>query len=107
MGNDLWVFNGLETMTFDEFIETDEGVARFGLILNPLWVEAAKIGWDAATQAEREACAKICEEEADYYSDVVMEPHGGNAAYACAETIRLRSTPHTPLTEPQVPSNTP
>ena len=44
-------------MTFEEWLESDEGVLRFGLELRPEWVADARIGWNAAI----EAAAGVCE----------------------------------------------
>ena len=45
-------------MTFEEWLDGNEVVSE----LKPAWIADAHIVWDAATLAEREACAKVCEE---------------------------------------------
>jgi len=55
-----------------------------------MFKEEAQEIWDAATAAEREACAKVCEAQADS----VCHGHRGAApvkAYMCAAAIRERA----------------
>ena len=40
-------------MTFEEWLELDEGVRRFGMQLREDWVAAAKAGWEAAIESEK------------------------------------------------------
>lgn len=48
--------------------------------------------WEAATAAEREACAKVCEQYADDHSGTSNDRHGEEfAAFNCAAAIRARS----------------
>ena len=70
-------------MTFEEWLEGDEGVLMFGLKLRPEWIAGARIGWDAATLVEREACAKVCEE--------LMACDEDDPGESFAEAIRIRS----------------
>lgn len=71
-------------MTFEEWLELDAGVMRYGLQLRPSWVDAARAGWEAATKAEREACAKVCDEfDADTWD-------AQDGAVKLAELIRAR-----------------
>jgi len=39
--------------TFEEFLATDAGV-RMGLELRDEWIDAARVGWDAAMRAKQE-----------------------------------------------------
>ena len=43
-------------MTFEEWLESDEGVLRFGLELRPDWIADARIGWNAAIEAAASVC---------------------------------------------------
>jgi hypothetical protein len=47
--------------------------------------EIARAAWEAATKAEREACAKICEDYAEEAWDIER------GALGCADRIRARS----------------
>ena len=68
-------------MTFEEWIvkEIPKSGAEYRM---------AKAAWDAATKAEREACAKVCDTtwngDADTYEYT-------EACNECAEAIRMRS----------------
>ena len=42
-------------MTFEEWLESDEGVVMFGLKLRPQWIADARIVWDAAIEAAASA----------------------------------------------------
>lgn len=61
-------------MDFEEWIagEMDRGLSQ-------LEVDQMRAAWEAATKAEREACAKICED------------HAPAMAWRCASKIRERS----------------
>ena len=49
-------------MTFEEWLESDEGVLRFGLELRPEWIADARIGWNAAI----EKAALVCKYHVPY-----------------------------------------
>ena len=40
--------------TFEEFLANDEGVRLFGLELKDEWIDAARVGWEAAMRAKQE-----------------------------------------------------
>ena len=67
-------------MTFEEWLDDNEVVSE----LEPAWISDARIVWYAATLVEREACAKVCEDQAN-------EPECPERARYCADAIRNRS----------------
>ena len=68
-------------MTFEEWLDSDDGVLRFGLDLRPEWIADARIGWNAAI----EAAASACDELISY--DIEDDPTG-----YCAEAVRALSS---------------
>ena len=72
-------------MTFKEWLESDEGVSRFGLKLRPEWIADARIGWNAAI----EAAASVCDGQAN-------EPECPERAIYCAIEVRALSSKETP-----------
>lgn len=69
-------------MTFDEWYDSS-------------WIghcdeDEARVIWNAATKAEREACAKVCDEGAAALN-VIGDRDGANGAMSCAGAIRMRS----------------
>ena len=68
-------------MTFEEWLESDEGVLRFGLELRPEWISDARIGWNAAI----EAAAGVCDDQAN-------EPECPERAIYCAIEVRALSS---------------
>jgi hypothetical protein len=70
-------------MTFDEwFAETSKVTTFFHAgVCKSLAIAA----WEAATKAEREACAKVCEETGKTKGNILRE------CYVCADAIRMRS----------------
>ena len=50
-------------MTFEEWLESDEGVLRFGLELRPDWIADARIGWNAAIEAAASACEGVDDDD--------------------------------------------
>jgi hypothetical protein len=72
------VDNGIVDALFDDF-------QRFGVIDLRRFAELA---YAAGQTAEREACAKVCEDFADGTS--AYEVHHRFAAYKCADLIRKR-----------------
>ena len=61
-------------MTFDDYCTATGHYAENG----------DRALWEAATKAEREACAKVCDEQA-------KEPECPERAMYCADAIRARS----------------
>jgi len=55
-----------------------------GTIYEDFAVELAK----RAVAAERERCARLCDEAALYYANVVIDEQGRRAAQDCADEIR-------------------
>lgn len=79
-------------MNFDEWIigELDRGLSK-------LEVDQMRAAWIAATNAERETCANVCEAASDSYA-VQWDENGDREAHAasqaaqsCADSIRMRS----------------
>ena len=67
-------------MTFEEWLESDEGVLRFGLELRPEWIADARIGWNAAIEAAASACDELISYD-------VHDPTG-----YCAAAVRALSS---------------
>ena len=75
-------------MTFEEWLESDEGVLIFGLNPEPEWIDEARKVWNAAI----EAAAVVCE---DFGRDIEVYPEfdlGG----CFAEEVRALSSNETP-----------
>ena len=76
-------------MTYQEWISKQYEDGR-----GPCWQPSTRDAWEAATLAERERCAKLCDEiEAkamanDKFSRSDIEFGKAAAAEACAEAIR-------------------
>ena len=71
-------------MTFEEWLDSDDGILRFGRELRPVWIADARIGWNAAI----EAAASACDELISYDEDDPAESY--------AEAVRALSTNKTP-----------
>jgi hypothetical protein len=54
---------------FEKWLEKDEGVVRFGMTIAEEYKVSAWEVWIAATKAERERCAKICENNTASWAD--------------------------------------
>ena len=73
-------------MTFEEWLESDEGVLRFGnmsvlpLELRQEWIADARIGWNAAIEAAASACDELISYD-------VHDPTG-----YCAAAVRALSS---------------
>jgi len=68
-------------MTFEEWRD-EQPNQRYG--------EAVREAWNAATLAEREACAKVCEAKQSIYLDKELYVMA-DAAVFCAIAIRART----------------
>ena len=79
-------------MTFDEWIAENEPNPPTGF--ECIGVERMRQVWDASAKAEREACAKVCDELATQrgYCD-------GPGPKACARHIRQRSNAKSQATD--------
>lgn len=69
-------------MTFDEWFTT---VRDYNI------ENVARMAWEAATKAEREACIKECDAQEEYACDVLMCEAERRSAQACGDAIRARS----------------
>lgn len=72
-------------MTFEEWLESDDGILRFGRELRPVWIADARIGWNAAI----EAAARVCEARGDKIGGAI-DPH------ITAKDVRALSSNETP-----------
>ena len=68
-------------MTFEEWLDSDEGVSRFGLELRPEWIADARKTWNAAI----EAAAFVCDDQAN-------DPECPERAVYCANAVRALSS---------------
>ena len=75
-------------MTFEEWLESDEGVLRFGRELRPEWIADARIVWDAAIEAAAIAC--------DDFSRNIEVDTEVNFGDCFAEEVRALSSNETP-----------
>ena len=71
-------------MTFEEWWVDRHGI-NWKAYYTDSAKEAAEEAWEAATLAERESCAKVCEDHAEDAWD-----HEGGSLW-CADAIRARS----------------
>ena len=71
-------------MTFEEWVIEfyGDGVEFFTDV---------QFAWEAATKAEREACAKICDRQAQLQMDTGADDCCITEAKRCARDIRMRS----------------
>jgi len=74
-------------MTFEEWLETDEGVRDFGLELRKEYIYAARAGWNAATENAAKICEKLPETglpgDGPWFNNDMI-----SAAFDCANAIR-------------------
>ena len=73
-------------MTFEEWWMTllPAEVDELKPVFESCWIEA----WTGGAKEEREACAKVCEEESKFLND---DRGAAQAASICADSIRKRS----------------
>jgi hypothetical protein len=74
-------------MTADESLRMAREAGLLGLDAEGRLERFRKLAYEAGVRAEREACAKVCDELADA-SNLV---YAGRAAMHCAAAIRARS----------------
>jgi len=97
---DEWVFMDM-LKAFEALVRADERERMYGKDIDTLLFEEHRLGFEKGSRSEREACAKVCDEESSSLGGVAEGPfvtdfgkhtHMSMAAGAqnCAAAIRAR-----------------
>ena len=78
-------------MTFEEWWAARWPTNAMPAVMDSAFMGLAQEAWEAATKAEREACAKVCDRQAELQEKICSGDDVINQAKRCARDIRSRN----------------